>query len=79
VQAFIGNVIEEVVAHERDELIDAMQKRDRAIERLEVELTKTQAELAKLNLRVVEMSVDRDRERGKVLDLPPLPKSRELN
>jgi hypothetical protein len=73
-----GIAIAEVVRERFDEVDDALAKRDQKIERLEVELLKAQAEIAKLNARVVQGEVDRDRERRSSLDLSALP-SRQIN
>jgi hypothetical protein len=77
VQQFVGNVVSEVIANERTELAEALRRRDQKIERLEVELVKAQAELAKLSARVIQGEVDRDRER-RSFDASMLP-TRQLN
>jgi hypothetical protein len=68
-----GIAIAEAVRERFDEVDDALAKRDQRIEKLELELVRAQADIAKLNARVVQGEVDRDRERRSSLDVmrPP--------
>jgi hypothetical protein len=75
----VGQALHESFDIERSAYAAALEKRDAKINKMECELVRAQAEIAKLNLRVVEMSIEHDRERERVLDLPPLPKNKGLN
>jgi hypothetical protein len=79
VMTVIGEALRESFEIERAAYADAVQQRDRKIADLELTLLHTQAEVAKLNASVVELKLERDREQGKVLDLPPLPKRQVVN
>jgi len=58
---------------ERDEVIGKLQRR---LDKLELENVKLAAEVAKLNLRVVEADAERGRERERRSDFIPPPSSR---
>jgi hypothetical protein len=79
VMEVIGGALCESFNIERNAYADAVKERDRKIAHLEVELLRAQAELEKLKVRVIQGEVDRDRENGKVLDLPLVKRQEQLN
>jgi hypothetical protein len=72
----IGTALGEHMAETNDKIADALDRRDRTISKLEVELARTQAELARLTVRVVGQEVEQDRKAsgGAVVDLPAWPR-----
>jgi hypothetical protein len=74
-----GAAIAEVVREQLDDIAAAIDKRDQKIGKLEVEITKLAAQVARWELKILQAEVDRDRERSKVLDLPALSSARRVN
>jgi hypothetical protein len=69
--------IAEATREALDRVEEEIATRDRKIEKLEVEITKARAELARLEVRVIELDHERDRERR---SLPLMPAARrDLN
>jgi hypothetical protein len=69
--------LRETFTIERGAYADALKEPDRQIAKLECELAKQAAQVAKLEMRLIQSEIERDR--SKVLDLPALPKRQELN
>jgi hypothetical protein len=72
----LGQALCESFNIERGAYADALKERDRKIGQLELDLLRAQAELARLNTRVIQGEVDRDRE-SKVIDVPLVTKQRD--
>jgi hypothetical protein len=72
----IGTALGEHLVEQSDKVADALDRRDRTIAKLEVDLARTQAELARLTVRVIGQEVDQDRKAssGAVVDLPAWPR-----
>jgi hypothetical protein len=77
VMTVLGEALRETFNVERNAYAAALQERDKTIADLELKLLRTQAEVAKLNASVIELKLEHDREQGKVLDLPALPKRQD--
>jgi hypothetical protein len=71
----LGQALCESFNIERSAYQDALKERDNKIVKLEAELAKLAVQTSKLEVRVIQNEIERDR--NKVLDLPALPK--ELN
>ncbi len=65
----IGEALSQTFERQRDAYEAALHQRDSKIASLEIELAKLTVQISKLEVRVIEAEM-RDRERGKVLDLP---------
>jgi hypothetical protein len=59
-----------------DEIAAALAACDKRIETLEMGVAKQAAVVGKLEVKILQAEVDRDRERGKLLDLPALSAAR---
>jgi hypothetical protein len=70
----IGTGLGEILRDALEGVGTALGQRDDRIAKLECELARAQAEHLKLAERVITMSIEHDRERGRIVDLPPLSK-----
>jgi hypothetical protein len=73
----IGQGLGEILSDELNKIGEALDKKDQRISQLECDLLRTQAQLERLNARVIQGEVERSREQDKVIDLPPLPKRQD--
>ena len=62
---------------ERSAVVDELRKRDAAISKLECEIARQGATIARLEARIIQGEVDHDR--SKVLDLPAWPQRKSVN
>jgi hypothetical protein len=72
----IGEALRESFNIERAAYADALKERDRQIAKLECELAKQAAQVAKLEVRLIQSEIAHD-DRSKVIDLPALPKRQD--
>jgi hypothetical protein len=75
----IGKGLGEVLSDKLVQISRAFDERDERISKLECELLRLQVELAKLDVRFIQSQVERDRESGKVLDLPLVKRQERIN